>query len=471
MKRRIPMLLAAIAGILLLAAPTYNVRSTSAQASSRYFPETKHTVQGRFLQFWDRNGGLLQYGYPISDEMPEVSDVDGKLYTVQYFERAVFEWHPDNKAPYDVLLSLLGSQRYVEAYGPRGVPNQGASTDNARFFPETGRTMGGAFRAYWETHGGLQQQGYPISDEFQEVDALDGKLYTVQYFERAVFELHPERKGTPYEVLLTQLGTYRQRSMYGRLDIPGPSSPDLVQMYPSGSESYLVWSEVRITLSSFPNQRPVYMMTAILALDLHTNRTFTVANNPNLLFQPPRLSGSTVVWQERDNSCPNCYGKLVARDLHTDTTVTVIEGAGMRYSPSIWGRTVVWCERNENYQQVMAKDLDTGTISIFTSKPATQSLVLASPLISGRYVAWVETDPRVPGVYKLQAASRSTREVHEVAHGTSGSYPYESADIFGSYLVWSDPSTKLADLDTGKVSFVTEDSTIAPPTIRGNTLV
>ena len=37
-------------------------------------------------------------------------DVDGKTYTVQYFERAVFELHPENQPPYNVLLSLLGRQ-------------------------------------------------------------------------------------------------------------------------------------------------------------------------------------------------------------------------------------------------------------------------------------------------------------------------------------------------------------------------
>ena len=31
----------------------------------------------------------------------------------------------------------------------------------------------------------------------------------MQYFERAVFEWHPEYAGTPYEVLLSQLGTFK----------------------------------------------------------------------------------------------------------------------------------------------------------------------------------------------------------------------------------------------------------------------
>jgi len=62
---------------------------------------------------------------------------------------------------------------------------------NSRTFPETGKTVSGKFLTYWDTHGGLAQQGYPISGEMQEKIAVDGKTYTVQYFERAVFEMHP----------------------------------------------------------------------------------------------------------------------------------------------------------------------------------------------------------------------------------------------------------------------------------------
>jgi len=50
-------------------------------------------------------------GLPLSDQFEERS-TDGKTYTVQYFERARFEYHPENIAPYDVLLGLLGKQLY-----------------------------------------------------------------------------------------------------------------------------------------------------------------------------------------------------------------------------------------------------------------------------------------------------------------------------------------------------------------------
>ena len=85
-------------------------------SGSMTFPETGKTVSGIFLDYWKSNGGLVQQGYPISALMTERSPLDGKTYTVQYFERAVFEYHPENQPPYDVLLSQLGTFRYKEVY-------------------------------------------------------------------------------------------------------------------------------------------------------------------------------------------------------------------------------------------------------------------------------------------------------------------------------------------------------------------
>ena len=134
---------------------------------------------------------------------------------MQYFERAVFEYHPENAGtPYEVLLSQLGTFRYQQKY-PNGAPNQAPNiSPGSVLFPETGKRLGGIFRDYWNKNGGLAQQGYPISDQFDEVSDLNGKTYKVQYFERSVFEYHPENAGTTYEVLLSQLGTFRYRTQY-----------------------------------------------------------------------------------------------------------------------------------------------------------------------------------------------------------------------------------------------------------------
>jgi hypothetical protein len=182
----------------------------------RDFAATGQRVTGVFLSYWDQRGGLGQQGLPISPVMREVSPLNGKTYTVQYFERAVFEYHPENAGtPFEVLLSQLGALRYHQRY-PGAPPAQTVNRDNPLTFRETPHQIGGRFRAYWESHGGLAQQGFPITDEFTEVSPLNGKAYTVQYFERAVFEYHPENAGTPFEVLLSQLGRFQYQEKHGR---------------------------------------------------------------------------------------------------------------------------------------------------------------------------------------------------------------------------------------------------------------
>jgi outer membrane protein assembly factor BamB len=191
-----------------------------AQSAALSFPTTGQLVQGAFLAYWNEHGGLDQQGYPISGEMQEVSDVDGKSYTVQYFERSVFEMHPENAPPHNILLSLLGVSVYKERY-PQGAPGQTPDTSpGSILFPQTGHRLGGRFLDYWQSHGGLDQQGYPISDPFQETSPVDGKSYTVQYFERSVFEMHTENR-PPYDVLLSLLGTLQ----YNRRYVKPPTPP------------------------------------------------------------------------------------------------------------------------------------------------------------------------------------------------------------------------------------------------------
>ncbi|HEY0068903.1 MAG TPA: hypothetical protein VGE04_02945 [Chloroflexia bacterium] len=199
--------------IAMLAIPTLPAASPASAQAQRTFPETGKTVKGRFLEYWNNNGGLPQQGYPISEEMREVSDTNGQSYTVQYFERAVFEAHPENPRPYDVLLQLLGTFLYQQKYKGNAPGQQANTSAGSRMFNETGKRVGGRFLEYWNRNGGLAQQGYPISEEFDEVSDLNGQRYRVQYFERAVFEYHPENQPA-FQVLLSQLGTFRYRVKY-----------------------------------------------------------------------------------------------------------------------------------------------------------------------------------------------------------------------------------------------------------------
>ncbi|MDQ5824551.1 MAG: hypothetical protein M3441_10140 [Chloroflexota bacterium] len=209
--------------IAMLALPTLPAATPASAQAQRFFPETGKTVKGRFLEYWTQNGQLAQQGYPLTEEMREVSDTDGKTYTVQYFERAVFEHHPENGRPYDVLLQLLGSFLYNQKYRGNAPGQQPNTQAGSRLFTETGKRVGGRFLDYWNRNGGLAQQGLPLSEEFDEVSDLDGKRYRVQYFERAVFEYHPENQPA-FQVLLSQLGTFRLRSR-GQANNPPPPPP------------------------------------------------------------------------------------------------------------------------------------------------------------------------------------------------------------------------------------------------------
>ncbi len=87
----------------------------------------------------------------------------------------------------------------------------GVAQAGDHFFSETGHNVPAIFYQYWLSHGGLEQQGYPITDAKTEKNSVDGKDYLTQYFERARFEQHPEFKGTKNEVLLGLLGVEVQK--------------------------------------------------------------------------------------------------------------------------------------------------------------------------------------------------------------------------------------------------------------------
>jgi len=111
----------------VMCVPTWGALSTLAHSGCQTFPQTGHKVCGKFLTYWQQHGGLAQQGYPLSEEFVETSTLNGKPYTMQYFERAVFELHPENKPPFDVLLSQLGTFLGKENY-TQGFPAQSGET-------------------------------------------------------------------------------------------------------------------------------------------------------------------------------------------------------------------------------------------------------------------------------------------------------------------------------------------------------
>jgi subtilisin family serine protease len=163
-----------------------------------FFGDTRHTLSGGFRTYWEERGGLPIFGYPISEEFRELNAADGRTYTVQYFERARFEYHPEHKGTdFEVELGLLG--RLLTASRTFAPAPAVAETPARRYFAETQHSLSGAFLDYWDDRGGLALFGYPISEP-----ALENGRPT-QHFERARFELHPDPAAGP-RVQLGHLG-------------------------------------------------------------------------------------------------------------------------------------------------------------------------------------------------------------------------------------------------------------------------
>src|SRR5688572_4808488 len=72
----------------------------------RCFEETGLCISGRIRAYWERNGGLPVFGFPITPLRTE--DVEGSTVQAQWFERTRLELHPEHAPPYDVLLGRLG---------------------------------------------------------------------------------------------------------------------------------------------------------------------------------------------------------------------------------------------------------------------------------------------------------------------------------------------------------------------------
>ncbi|MGI8587025.1 MAG: glycosyltransferase family 39 protein [Chloroflexia bacterium] len=180
-------------------------------SDSTYFLETGHTLRGSFRSFWQNDGGVATLGYPLTEEIDATDPDDGKQRKMQYFQRALLEYHPEQAGTaFDVQPAPLGrwlvqaKEREDDAHGLPHIVNRAPvtpapNTPTYRFFPQTGHSLRGEFLIAWQTRGGVTIFGLPISEEFNDVSLADGKVHIMQYFERARFEWHEEVQGKPQD--------------------------------------------------------------------------------------------------------------------------------------------------------------------------------------------------------------------------------------------------------------------------------
>jgi hypothetical protein len=224
----------------LLAVSTLGHIAT-AQTGRRCFPDVPgiaNCIEGRFRQYWEANGGLAVFGYPITGAQNERNRDTGVTYLTQWFERNRFELHPENRAPYDVLLGRLGDDR-LRQQGRDWQTFPPAEPTAAHFFSESRHAIAHEpFWRYWSTHGlefdgrggtsmaeSLALFGLPISEPRQETNS-SGDTVLTQWFERARFEDHG---GTG--VLLGLLGN--ELRARGPAPAPTTAAPTVVRSTPT----------------------------------------------------------------------------------------------------------------------------------------------------------------------------------------------------------------------------------------------
>lgn len=144
-----------------------------------FIGKTGITVEGKFLEFFYRFGGVESLGQPLTT----VVVVDG--WQVQYFEKGRLEYHPENEPAYRITVGWLGELLHRRR-PPIPVSSLPSSQETRRrYFPETGHTLSGDFLTYFETYGGSVRFGLPISEPFLK----DGRL--VQDLQSARFSWTP----------------------------------------------------------------------------------------------------------------------------------------------------------------------------------------------------------------------------------------------------------------------------------------
>ncbi|MGQ9501995.1 MAG: hypothetical protein ACUVSF_02105 [Anaerolineae bacterium] len=153
-------------GVMLIALLCSACSATTLTSEVRCYIATGHTIRGDFLRTYDMLGGLRSLGYPITEPLIQ----EGR--TVQYFEYARLEDHPDDPDGPVVKLSKLGERlgrRHppldIRAVSPSGTPSM-------RYYPQTGHSLSGAFLEFFDLYGGLRRFGFPIN----EPALFDGQL-------------------------------------------------------------------------------------------------------------------------------------------------------------------------------------------------------------------------------------------------------------------------------------------------------
>jgi hypothetical protein len=212
----------------LLAAPIFAQQPDGTVCEElRFFPETRYKICDQFLAFFEENGGLSVFGFPVSEQMPE----DGRQ--VQYFQRARLEYYPELPPSFRVRVGNLGEELAPDEHKPpidaSEIPK--SNDPERKYFRETGHTVQHGFLAFFDENGAVETFGYPVTEIIHE----NGRK--IQYFQKALMEWDPNRSG----IVLQNIGTMWVHQQHR------PGFLSNLAMSPSGSSSREDASDSAIT--------------------------------------------------------------------------------------------------------------------------------------------------------------------------------------------------------------------------------
>ena len=388
------------------------VSGAQAQQNERCFPETGVCISGRMREFWEQNGGLAVFGLPLAPQQQET--LEGQALQAQWFERARLELHPENARPYDVLLGRLGVDRLAQqGRNWFTFPKSEAQTD-CRFFPETGHNVCGAILAAWRASGlefdgkrgkseaeSLALFGLPLSDA--QTETIEGQDYSVQWFERARFELHPENQ-PPYDVLLGRLGA-EVRSGSTRYALPGNAVfPEGIAYQPS-SGAYFVSSNTDGTIFRGTLREPAATVFLPPGGDGRTTATGLKVDSHGRLFVSGAATGQMFVYDAASGGLLGKVSNGLAQTFINDVAVT---SAGDAYFTDSLNPILYKVAADANGQYTLENWLDfTGTALTYQTGFNLNGIAASE---DGKYLIVVQSN--TGKLFRIEVASKAVTEIN-----------------------------------------------------------